>query len=113
MHMQQHEASVPTFGGVPPAASRPQMRLPRPPRRPYPGTSVPEAVVTCLAEARRPTQQEIEEVARRIWIEVGRGARPDRVLPSPQSPGYGRMIALARAALGLSRASLHAPEERP
>lgn len=68
----------------------------------YPGASVPPAVVTCLAQARKPTQQEIESVAGRIWADVQGRAQQERSVFGPRSPAYRRMIVLARAALGLT-----------
>ena len=71
--------------------------------------TVAQPIVDCLAQARRPSDAEIEHVAARIWTDVrGRGSR--------KADWHNwQMIAFSRAALGLEPASVRAavPRSRP
>lgn len=103
MQIQQHTNNAAGYpnGSIWPARfQRPTTKLL--PRQRYPNTSVPEAVVLCLVEARKPTQQEIEAVAHRIWIEIRGPSRQEHGGLSPGSSSYRGVIALARAALGVA-----------
>jgi len=102
MHLQQHaylDAWPSRIRDDPP---RQLQGCRRPPRRPYPDRSVPEAVVTCLAEACAPTQREIEAVARRMSADIWVSPRSDDGVLSRPAPTDRELIALARVALGLS-----------
>ncbi|MDT9600834.1 hypothetical protein [Sphingosinicella rhizophila] len=66
----------------------------------------PTAVVICLADAREPTALEIDMVAARIWHDVQPGFKQQWGDVAPGSRTHRRMIAAARAALGLFRPRL-------
>jgi hypothetical protein len=99
MPMQQQHS----YDRASPGFAAPSRRLPAPVprRRRYPGKTVPEAVVACLAEARAPTPQEVEAAAGWIWSDV-RGFGPwQGAAFGPHGFAHRRILALARAALGL------------
>jgi hypothetical protein len=59
------------------------------------------AIVRCMNEGRRPSNDEIDAVAARIWSDIQPG--PRRIPWNHVMPGCGlhrRLVAVARAALG-------------
>jgi hypothetical protein len=60
----------------------------------------PEAVIACMVEGRRPSQQEIAIVAAQIWKDSRRSDGPSWQNLPPESPSHKSMIAAARIALG-------------
>ncbi len=80
----------------------PRLRLPRPPgaRNRLKPLTIPEPIIACMVEARRPTQQEIFAVAAKIWRDWKGKAAPAWEEVSPGSQVHRRMMAAARFALG-------------
>ena len=79
-----------------------RLRLPRPagPRNRLKPSIIPEPIIACMVEARRPTQQEIVAVAAKIWRDWNGKAAPAWEDVSPGSQAHRMMMAAARFALG-------------
>jgi hypothetical protein len=75
--------------------------LPAPPRRSRLDPIFADEIVLCMNEARRPTPQEIDRIAARIWNDFQTGlARVGWRDVVPGSQRHRQMVAAARAALG-------------
>lgn len=54
----------------------------------------------CMAAARRPTPDELDVVAGRMWRDMN--VSPARPRPAPGTPQHARLLRLARAAIGIA-----------
>jgi hypothetical protein len=82
----------------PPVRFEPALRLPAP--KPCAAKAMlASPIAQCMMSDRRPQWQEVDEVAARIWHDIGgAGGIPWRAIPA-QSPIHRCMIAAARMAL--------------
>jgi hypothetical protein len=88
-------------GGGPRQSAFPQLQLPPPPKRSWIDAIFAEEIVRCMIEAQRPTRDEVDRVAARIWSEIQDGGV--RIAWRDLLPGskfHRQMVAAARAALG-------------
>ena len=60
----------------------------------------------CISSGRQPTPGELDELAKRVWHEVGPGIREWSQVAVGSEP-YRRTMSIARAAVGLEPAATH------
>lgn len=97
MQTAEQSSGTPANPGAPPTHATSAER--RRQIRPRGATAAP-ALAACLAEGRRPSPQEINIVAARIWRDFQIGQKQTWQDVAAGSPAHRRVIAIAQAALG-------------
>jgi hypothetical protein len=84
-----------------PRPALPRFRVPAPARRSWLPHIFADEIVLCMNQARRPTLQEVDGIAAKIWndFQTGRAKIGWRDI-APGSQCHRQMVAAARAALG-------------